>query len=87
VHQASERTTVAQFMLAVFGRPGDTQALLSAYDPSGTSRALVERVNKEFGRLGRGGTRRETMDAAAAVLRRHGIVGPKAGGWYALRSE
>jgi hypothetical protein len=75
-----------QFMLAVYGRPGDNQALLSAYDLTRTSKPLVEAINAELGRLPRDGTRQSLRAAADKILRRAGLVGPDAGGWYAARS-
>jgi hypothetical protein len=72
-----------QFMLAVYGRPGDTQAALSAYDITRTSKPLVDAINAELGGLPRDGTRQSVRAAADRILRRHGLVGPDAGGWYA----
>ena len=73
-----------QFKLAVYGRPGDTQAALSAYDLTGNSKALVEAINAELGGLSREGTKQTVRAAAEKILRRHGLVGPDAGGWYAV---
>jgi hypothetical protein len=70
------------FMLAVFGRPGDVQAKLSAYDLTRTSKPLVETINAELGGLPREGTKQTVRAAAEKVLRRHALVGPDAGGWY-----
>jgi hypothetical protein len=68
----------------VYGLHGDTQALLSASDPTGGLRVLVEAINTELGGLPRGGTRDTVRAAADKLLRRHGLVGPDAGGWYAM---
>jgi hypothetical protein len=72
-----------QFMLAVYGRHGEIQAKLSAYDMERGSKALVEAINAELGGLSRDGTKQMVRAAAEKVLRRHGLVGPDAGGWYA----
>jgi hypothetical protein len=74
-------------MLAVFGRPGDAQAKLSAYDLERSSKAFVEAINAELGGLTREGTEKTLGAAADKILRRHGLVGPDAGGWYAAPSE
>ena len=76
-----------RFMLVVFGRPGDTQALLSAYDLTRASKPLVEAINAELGGLARDGAKQMVRAAAEKILRRHGLVGPDAGGWYSMRSE
>ena len=75
-----------QFMLAVYGRHGDVQALLSAYDLARTSKPLVDAINAELGGLTRDGTKQMVRAAADKILRRHGFVGPDAGGWYAAGS-
>ena len=69
-------------MLAVYGRHGDLQAKLSAYDLTRTSKPLVEAINAELGELARDGTKQTVRAAADKILRRHGLVGPDAGGWY-----
>jgi hypothetical protein len=71
-------------MLAVYGRPGDIQASLSAYDVQGGSKALVEEINAELRRLPRGQHKQETHAAAVKVLRRHGFGKPNQAGWYEL---
>jgi hypothetical protein len=68
------------FKLAVFGRRGDTQATLSAYDQQGGFKALAEAINVELSVLPRERGREELSVAAEKILRRHGLVGPNAGG-------
>jgi hypothetical protein len=58
------------FMLAVFGRHGDVQAKLSAYDMERGSKALVEAINAELGGVTREGTKQMVRAAADAILRR-----------------
>jgi hypothetical protein len=71
-------------MLAVYGRPGDAQASLSAYDVKRGSKALVDEINAELRRLPRGQHKQETHSAAVEVLRRHGFGEPNRAGWYEL---
>lgn len=71
------------FKLAVYGRPSDIQATLSAYDLTGESKPFVQEVNAELERLARALGPAEMQKAAVVVLRRHGLVGPDAGGWFA----
>ncbi len=71
------------FKLAVFGRPGDTQAALSANDMQRTPKVLVEAINAELGGLSREGTKEAVPAVADKILRWRGLLGPDAGGWYA----
>lgn len=68
------------FMLAVYGRHGDLQAKLSAYDMERGLKALLEAINAELGGLTREGTGQMVRAAADTILRRHGLVGPNTGG-------
>lgn len=70
------------FKLAVFGRYGDKQAALSAYDYSPEARQLVERVNAELQALPRHDLDGNAKAAALVVLRRHGFAEPDARGWF-----
>jgi hypothetical protein len=71
-------------MLAVFGRYGEFQAKLSAYDMQRCSKELVEAFYAELGGLNREDTKQVARAAADKIVRRHGLVGPNAGGWYAM---
>jgi len=71
------------FKLAVYGRHDDLQATLSAYDLTGESKAFVQEINAELDQLRGTLGPAEMKKAAYAVLRRHGLVGPDAGGWFA----
>lgn len=71
------------FKLAVYWCPSDVQATLSAYDLTGESKAFVQEINAEFGRLPRTLGPTGMRKAAFVVLRRHGLVGLDAGGWFA----
>ena len=53
---------------------------------SRASKPLVEAISTELGGLSRDGTKQTVRAAAVKILRRHGLVGPDAGGWYARES-